>query len=99
MDNTNSAIVVGDRVVIVKGNSKDGLNKNVTARVTVVDELGPEYSHSVRVVLVPVNGFGAGRSFVYYARHINRMSDPVVNLNTGNPLQTLKIRKSVCQGK
>lgn len=78
---------------IVKGNSADVIDKGCTARVSVIDELGPEYSHCVRVVLVMSNGFKAGKSFVYYARHINRLSDAVINLNTGNPLQTLKIER------
>ena len=33
------------------------------------------------------------KRLVLFARHWNRLADPIINLNTGNPLVTVKIHK------
>ena len=78
-------ITVGTKVRIEKGCNALGITKGSTAQVKAVTELGAEYSHSVRVELHFLNSFASGKTFRLYARHINRLSDTFVNLNTGNP--------------
>jgi hypothetical protein len=90
---TPTALVTGTRVVIVKGCNARDVVKGTHAVVTVTP-LGAEYGHSVRVTLQFLNGTGAGRLVPFYARHLNRLSDPVVRLNDGNPLHVVEIRRA-----
>lgn len=78
-----------DRIQVVKGCRDLNILKGYTARVLDVIKLGPEYSHFVKVVLQFDNGSRVG----LYARHINRLSDPTCNLNSGNPFQKITITK------
>ncbi len=48
----------------------------------------------VRVTLQLLNGFGAGRVLSFSARHVNRLSDPIVRMNDGNPLHTIEVRRA-----
>ena len=57
------------------------------ATVLSVQLQGAEYGHSVRVVMHMPNNVNQ----VWYARHVNRLSDAVVNLNDGNPLHMIKV--------
>lgn len=87
---------INDIVRVTKGSEKWALTKGTFARVDAITELGPDYSHSVRVRLFVTSGTGAGRVLGFYARHRNRLDvAPFVdiNLNDGNPLNTLKIAK------
>lgn len=86
-------IAVGTKVVIAAGCKALDINKNVTAKVVAIQELGAEGGHFVKVTLQFLNGFQAGKSRSLYARHINRLSDPIVNLNDGNPCHKVQIRK------
>jgi hypothetical protein len=82
---TNKAettLAVGARVKIDKGCS---------AKVTEIAPMGAEYSHCVRVVLAMSNGFKAGKTFAFYARHPNRLGDIVIRMNDGNPLHVIEI--------
>ena len=72
-------------VRVTKGCKARDIPKGTVARVTVV-ELGPKYSHQVQVTLRY-----STRVLSFYARHINRLNDPVVNLNDGDPTHTLQI--------
>jgi hypothetical protein len=90
---TIEALAVGTRVQLVKGCKARGLDKGITARVQSVTELGADYGHSVKVVLQPLNGFQTTRTFGFYARHINRLSDVIVRLNDGNPSHTIEVRR------
>ena len=83
--NTTKKITGGSSVTILKGCQAREIAKG-TATVKELTELGSEYGHSVRVVLTY-----KGRNIVLFARHLNRLGDPQVNLNTGNPLHTIKI--------
>lgn len=85
MDNM---LKTGDIVTIIKGCVARGLFKGGPYIVADVSELGADYSHSVRVTLQQGN-----RRVNMYARHRNRLSDPVINLNDGNPLHKIKIQK------
>ncbi len=84
---------IGDKVLIEKGCRDLGITKGATARVTAVVELGADYSHSVKVQLHFLNSFASGKYFGFYARHINRLSDDFINLNNGNPLNKIVIKR------
>ena len=58
---------------------------DVATQVKAITELGPDYSHSVRVEIHFLNSFASGKTFRLYARHINRLADTFINLNNGNP--------------
>ena len=84
-------VTVNTRVRVLKGCKARDINKGTTWQVTEVKPLGAEYSHSVAVLLTRLNGFGP-KTITLYARHPNRLSDAVLNLNDGNPLHTVQIR-------
>lgn len=90
---TIEALTVGARVQLVKGCKARGLDKGISARVQSVTELGADYGHNVKVVLQPLNGFQTTKTFAFYARHINRLSDVIVRLNDGNPSHTIEVRR------
>lgn len=96
-------INVGDRIVIAKGCKAREIAKHVLARVVSVELLGTDYSHACKVSFRLINGTRANEITNWYARHPNRLADPLIHLNDGNPLHTLEIRKvmtekfSVCQ--
>jgi hypothetical protein len=83
----------GDRAMLVKGCKPCGLDKGITIQIKEVRPLGADYGHSVQVVLMPLNGFKAGKTMSFYARHVNRLSDPIVRMNDGNPSHTIEIRR------
>lgn len=92
---TNNPIAVGSIVRIEKGCKARGVDKGTSARIDAIESLGADYSYSVRVVLKFVNGFKAGKTVTFFARHINRLSDTIINLNDGNPSNTIQLlRKS-----
>jgi hypothetical protein len=91
---TLNAITVGDRLVLTKGCKARGLDKGITVRVESAEPMGAEYSHCARVVLKPLNGFKAGKTFVLFARHANRLADPIIRLNDGNPSNTIEVRRA-----
>jgi hypothetical protein len=78
-------IVVDSKVRVEKGCKALGITKGSTAKVQSVTELGPNYSHAVRVELLFLNSFAHGKTFRLYARHMNRLGDVFVNLNTDRP--------------
>lgn len=82
------AIAIGSKIVIEKGCRDRNIAAHQKATVHVIQELGREYSHQVGVTMSFVNG----RTVTFYARHRNRLADPIVNLNDGNPMHTLKVR-------
>jgi hypothetical protein len=91
---TQTPITVGTRIVVAAGCKALDIAKNVTGQVTAITALGADYSHSVKIELRWVNGFKAGKSRVLFARHINRLGDATVNLNDGNPLHKITIRRA-----
>jgi len=89
----NESIAEGTRLRLVKGCKARGLDKGITVRVVGITPLGAEYSHAVKVTFRPVNGFSAGKTFGFYVRHANRLTDPVVRLNDGNPTHTIEVTR------
>lgn len=85
------SLSVGSKVLIDKGCKALDIARGVTAVVTGVDPLGPDFSHSVRVTIKFLNGFRSGKSVVLYAQHMNRLSSPSINLNNGNPLKKISV--------
>lgn len=92
--NTFASLTTGTRVLVVKGCAARELAKNVTARIESITPMGADYGHCVRVVLVPVNGFKAGKAFAFYARHVNRLADPIVRMNDGIPSHVIEVRRA-----
>jgi hypothetical protein len=85
-------ITAGLRVKIVKGCKARNMNKGATYLVSAVTELGADYSHAVRVTLQRLQGFGPDR-VSFTARHINRLSDPTVRMNDGNPSNVIEVQR------
>jgi hypothetical protein len=85
----DNSLTAGSHAVVVKGCKSRNIRRGDRVFVKSVVPLGPEYSHQVMVSFTDSNG----RSLVFYARHPNRLKDPVVNLNDGNPLHLIKLRK------
>lgn len=79
------------KIRIVKGCAARGIAKGSTAIVLSVEALGADYSHAARVAFRVLTGAAAGKSFAFYARHPNRLGDPIVNVNDGNPTHKLAI--------
>ena len=93
---TTPVLTTGTLVTIVKGFQARDITKGSTAVVTVIP-LGKEYGYSVKVTLTFVSGSSMvyqGRAVSFYARHPNRLSDPVVRMNDGNPLHTIEVRRA-----
>ena len=86
-------VTVGTRLQITKGCNARGVAKGVTVQVLSVEALGADYGHSVKVRFQPVNGFKAGQIFAFYARHANRLADPIVRMNDGNPSHVIEARR------
>lgn len=85
------ALTVGSRVRLEKGCRALDLAKGTTAVIVEVRELGADYAHAVRVSFRFVNGFKAGKTVAMFARHVNRLSDPVVRLNNGDPTKAIEL--------
>lgn len=86
----SKAIQVGSKVTIVKGCAFRNIRKGMVAEIRVVEPLGADYSHMVKIVL----GF-QGRSVAMYVRHMNRLADDKINANDGNPLHKIVFQR--CQ--
>lgn len=89
-----TALSANTRVKIEKGCKARGIEKGCTALVTAIEPMGAEFSHMVRVSFRMLNGFKAGSVFSFWARHQNRLADPVVRMNDGNPSHTIEIRSA-----
>ena len=88
-----SQLSIGTRILLVKGCKARELGKGTLAQIQSIEPLGAEYSHAVRVVFKALNGFRAGKTFVFFARHPNRLNDTVVRMNDGNPLHSIEVKK------
>lgn len=88
------ALTVGARVRIEKGCAAREIAKNVSAKVAAIEPMGSDYGHCVKVSLFLLNGFKAGKTVAFYARHMNRLSDAVVTMNDGNPSHTIAVRRA-----
>ena len=77
-------ITVGTKIRVVKGALKGGrIDKGSQGVVRLVQELGAEYSHAVRVDVEFQGGFLHGKVISFCARHKNRLADDVVRLRGG----------------
>jgi hypothetical protein len=84
----NNPIKVNDKVVIVKGCRARDISKGKMFYIAGIEDKGAEYSHMVAITLsMP------GRKITFWARHMNRLSDDVINLNDGNPLNKIQIKR------
>lgn len=68
---------INDKVIVVKGNRVSGITKGTLATCKEITLLGADYSHFVKVVLWMHT---TGKTISFTARHINRLSDPVIRL-------------------
>lgn len=85
-------LTIGSKVRISKGCQARKLPKGVTCRVISIEPQGVDYRYSVKVVIKTLNGFSAGKTFVLFAHHENRLADPTVRLNDGNSAHTVEIQ-------
>jgi hypothetical protein len=88
------ALTINARIRLEKGCKARGLDKGTTAQVTAIEPMGADYGHFVRIRFTMLNGFKAGKCFSFYARHVNRLSDPIIRMNDGNPSHTIEIRRA-----
>lgn len=94
-NNTNqNQLSVGNKVRVEKGCKARGITKGSTAQIKEITPLGAEYGYMVKVTINFLNSFAAGKTFAFYARHINRLSDTFINMNDGNPLHKITVRKA-----
>jgi hypothetical protein len=82
------ALKSGMSVKVEKGCANRGVKKGMTLKVESVTELGPDYSHMVKVLLSV-----QGRLIAFYARHPNRLADVMVSMNTGRPEDRIVVRR------
>jgi hypothetical protein len=82
-----SNITVGSKVQVTKGNRNFGISKGARATVTEITPTGAEFSHCCHIAL----RFWSNTQ-VFWARHVNRLSDATCNLNKGDPTQKITIR-------
>ena len=96
-DATNTAkqiaLTANTRVRLEKGCKAREIDKGTTAKITEITPMGADYGHCVRVTFMMLNGFKSGKTFSFYARHMNRLTDPIIRMNDGNPLHTIEIRR------
>jgi hypothetical protein len=85
-------IEVGTRVVVTKGCKAREVSKGASAVVVGVEALGAEYGHAAKVSLRFLNTFLSGKVLAFYARHPNRLADPIVGLNDGRVEHRIEIR-------
>lgn len=78
-------ITANTKVVITKGLKARNITKGQKAIVAGVTELE---RRSVRVTLQ----FNDGRRVSFYGQHVNRLGDPEVKLNTGDPTQKIALK-------
>lgn len=84
-------ITTGDTVTVLQGCEALSIRKGSRLTIGEVTKLGPDYGHSVKVVLVSRDG--SRRAL--YARHINRLGDSELNLNNGDPTKKVRIAKTL----
>ena len=84
-----NSIKAGDPIEIVKGCRARGINKGTTLYIRSIEPLGGDYSHCVKVVLNVRVG-----SIVFYARFQHYLENELINLNDGNPLHKIQIKRA-----
>lgn len=99
MSNANATVEaaplsVDMRVIVQKGCVARGVVKGVTAKVTKIEPMGAEFGHSAKVALCLMNGFNAGKTVVFFVRHVNRLGDVFVSMNDGDPTHRIEVRRA-----
>jgi hypothetical protein len=93
--NTTPALTAGMNIVVTKGCDARNVRKGMNAKVLEVTE-GERREAKVRIEF-PTRWSESrgvtGSTLVFYARHVNRLSDPVVGMNDGNPLHRIEVRR------
>ncbi len=84
---THPALTVNSKVVVDSGCQARGVHKGTRATVTKVEE---GEGRCARVVLA----FSNGVTQVWWARHMNRLSDAFPAMNDGNPLHRITVRRA-----
>lgn len=84
-----NTLTVGAKAEVLKGCNARVLRRREIITITKIESLGADFSHQVKVVFT-TNGV---RTLTFYARHINRLSDDAINLNDGNPLHKITIKR------
>jgi hypothetical protein len=86
-DETNLSPITPEMYVrVISGCKALGITKGVKLWIVSITELGVDYSHMVKILVR-----NHGKVLSLYARHINRLADPVINLNNGNPLNKIQV--------
>lgn len=77
-------ITTNAKVIVTKGCKALAVDKGVSAQIKTIEPLGAEYNYNVRVTFYFLNGFKSGKTVTYYARHPNRLGDPIVRFTNGS---------------
>lgn len=88
---TNPTIIPGCIVYVRKGCPAFRILKGHTFTVLAVEPMGAEYSHKVKFRLKVKFGQKVGDEVTFYARHINRLSDPFTRLCRDDPTKNIEI--------
>jgi len=88
---TNPMITTGCIVYVRKGCPAYKIAKGNTFIVLVVEPMGAEYGHRVKVRFKVRTGQRAGEEITFYARHLNRLSDPFTRLSRDDPTKNIEV--------
>lgn len=76
------------KIKVVEGSRQLGISKGEHGTILSIQELGADYSYTVKLVIQ----FNS-KKLVLFARHINRVREDSFNLNNGNPLKKIKVKR------
>ncbi len=93
-ETTYAPLAAGTKIVITKGCKARDITIRSRAVVKEVTPLGPDYSHSVKIVFTFIGGFLSGKSFAFYAKHPNRLADHEVGMHDGRPEHRILVRRA-----
>ncbi len=91
-------IVVGSSIIVTKG-SRGGvggygrIDKGTRARILVIQPLGSDYGHKVRVDVQFLNGRCAGVCASFVVHHANRLGDKFVRLRNPWGQHPIEVKK------
>jgi hypothetical protein len=88
---TNPTITTGCTVYVRKGCPAYRINKGFTFTVLLIEPMGAEYGHRVKIRLQVKLGQRPGDEVTFYARHMNRLSDPFTRLSRDDPTKNIEV--------
>jgi hypothetical protein len=91
MADSKVSITTGCTVYVRKGCPAYRITKGNTFLVLEAYPLGVDYSYQVRLRFKVLLGPRAGEHLTFYARHMNRLSDPFTRLHRGDPTKNIEI--------